>query len=204
MPTDWRQFYGIPDPMPDDYLDGDSIHRLDEILKGIILDPDAESRAERVAEWIALGNQIEAGLVLLGERSDSLRDLWTKAFGGDNRALFRLLRIFKWLAGAKWVYYRVRAACETGDDEFLREYGKALAEIPRIDGHTDRKRTHYLMTNWVRETDPLYKKKTIDILYELRSRGIVAGKGTPPRGELKRLDRYIERLLLRRRREMAT
>ena len=67
MPTDWRQFYGIPDPMPDDYLDGDSIHRLDEILKGIILDPDAESRAERVAEWIALGNQIEAGLVLLGE-----------------------------------------------------------------------------------------------------------------------------------------
>ncbi|MSS72322.1 MAG: hypothetical protein EXS64_12645 [Candidatus Latescibacteria bacterium] len=77
---------------------------------------------------------LDITFALAGGRKGTFKDIWMGAMRGDDKALFKLIRVWKQFAGAKWVYNRVREACQKGDLKFLQEYGKALApSLPILD-----------------------------------------------------------------------
>lgn len=185
-----------------DYFEGDDIAQMacigpakDKVFREIGV--DTKSLVEGTKKWVI---DLSISYALSGYRDIDLLTLWAHALTGNDDALFQLLRVYKTYAGARWVHDRVKAACEKGDLKFLEAYGKALATPLKQHGQAKWQLTEYLLRNWDRTSDPLSAMTTLQIFYELRDAGLEKlekGK-TPSDKQLRRLDRYIERLGLKR------
>ncbi|GEM_PF-6614999 len=174
-----------------DQNDGDPLWEIADRL--IFKNTQGENTSEEARELDAL----KVLYSVFGKQGDLL-EVWMQAKQGDDDALFSLLTSCKAYAGAKWVCDRVQAACNRDDWDFLQKYGKVLSESLKPDKRTLIQRTLYLVHNWNRDTNPLSGMQRLDIWRDLLEEKLVVGSKNPTRKELDRLDRYIERLHLKR------
>jgi hypothetical protein len=186
------------------YFDGDPFANLRRLPRQILdsgLEDDEKAKRFAICKMVA--RLAMTNYRLHGDKS-KVMDVWVKAFSGDNNLLIRLLSVIPEFAGAKWVSCRVETARKAGDYKFLKAYSEALARPAKIHGRTNIKLMEYLMLNWIGVEAPLCEMKDIDIWRELIREGIIEGKPTPSSNDLKKINKYIERLNLRSGKKVAT